>query len=160
MSTSGGPATLFATNIGVGNLRGLAFGNGNLYVSDSTNSHNTGAIYLFAGASNTPTLFASNLQGPNYIAINSLGQLLVAEYFGNDVVELAPNGTNLGSFITGLAGPSGIALDPTSSTPEPASFVLFALGSLVLMVRYAANRSAIRNSRPGADNGATLSESV
>ena len=134
MPTSGGSATLFAQNIGIGNLRGLAFGNGNLYVSDSTFSQTAGAIYEFVGSSSSPVLFANSLHGPNYIAIDATGNLYVAEYFGLDVLELAANGTNLGSVITGLGGPSGIAIDLTfpAQAPEPASLGLMGAGLLAL----------------------------
>ena len=135
MPTTGGAATLFASGLGSGNLRGIAFGNGNLYVSDGSFGTNDGAIYEFIGSGTSSVVFASNLQGPNSIAIDSLGNLFVAEYFGNDVLQLAANGTNLGSFITGLNGPSGIALDSTSSqtTPEPATLGFMSGGVLLLL---------------------------
>jgi sugar lactone lactonase YvrE len=152
MPTSGGSATLFASNIGSDDLRGLAFGNGNLYVSDTNYDVADGAIYEFIGDSNTPTLFASNLQGPNYIAVDSSGQLLVAEYYGNDVLELSSDGTNLGSIVTGLDGPSGLALDPSGqqqqTTPEPAAWLLIALGgAFVVFGRAVRRRSLVDESR-------------
>jgi len=143
MPTSGGTATLFASNIGSGDLRGLAFGNGNLYVSDTNSGPANGAIYEFAGDSSSPTLLASGLQGPNYIAVDSLGQLLVAEYYGNDVLELSADGTDLGSLITGLDGPSGLALDPSGqqqTTPEPANWILTGLGGVALIFGSAVRR--------------------
>jgi DNA-binding beta-propeller fold protein YncE len=134
MPTTGGSATLFDSALGSGNLRGLAFGNGKLYVSDTAYGHTNGSIYEFIGSSHVPVLFASSLQGPNYIAIDPLGNLYVAEYFGNDVLELASNGTNLGSFITGLDGPSGIALGPESTgpVPEPSTLELISAGVFLL----------------------------
>jgi sugar lactone lactonase YvrE len=148
MPASGGTATLFASGIGSGNLRGLAFGNGNLYVSDTSRDHNSGAIYMFNDGSSTASLFASGLPGPNYIAIDSSGRLFVAEYFGDDVVEFASNGTPMGQFIVGLHGPSGIALDPSASqtvVPEPSGWILFSLGGSLLIFGRAIRR---RSSRP------------
>jgi sugar lactone lactonase YvrE len=131
MSTTGGAATLFASNIGSGNLRGLAFGNGNLYVSDTDYNH-VGQIYEFVANSNVPVLFAPNQTGPNYIAVDSLGNLYVAEYYGNDVEKIAAAGVDLGPYIAGLAGPSGIAIGPdVMPAPEPADFALTAFALLL-----------------------------
>lgn len=144
MPTAGGTATLFASGFASGpnsgNLRGLAFGNGNLYVADGTwsSSHDAGTMYKFAGGANTAVLFASGLQGPNEIAIDALGNLYVAEYYGDDIHEFSASGTDLGSFVTGLAGPSGIALDSgstQSAAPEPGTLGLLGAGVLLLAAR-------------------------
>ena len=154
LPTSGGSATLFASNIGSGDLRGLVFGNGNLYVSDTNvaGKEDEGAIYEFIGDSDSPTLFASGLEGPNYIAIDSSGQLLVAEYYGNDVLEFSSDGIGLGAIVTGLDGPSGLALDPSSqqqATPEPANWILAALGGASLLFGRAIHRRMrIESSKP------------
>ncbi len=139
MPLTGGPATLFAAGLGSGNLRGLAFGNGNLYVSDTTYSHTAGAVYQFTGSSNSPVLFAGNLQGPNYIAIDPAGNLYIAEYYGNDVVKFAANGAGYGAYITGLHGPSGIAIDPA---PEPATLAATIGGVLLLLAVRRLGRAA------------------
>lgn len=66
LPTNGGTASLFASGIGSGNLRGLAFANGNLYVSDTTGSHTSGVIYEFIGRNSLDMVqFASGLDGPN-----------------------------------------------------------------------------------------------
>lgn len=144
LPVTGGPATLFASHVGSGNLRGLAFETGNLYVSDTTYSHDQGAIYEFPGGSPVPVTFATGLQGPNYIATDGLGNLYVAEYFGNDVVKITPAGADLGSYISGLAGPSGIAIGPSFvASPEPATLglVFFALLGLAAVNRKTRSRS-------------------
>lgn len=145
-TTPGSMPTTFISGLGQRNLRGLAFdSHGNLFVADSTWLTDTGAIYEFIGGSNVPTLFASNLLGPNEIVIDAGGNLYVAEYYGGAVDKFAPNGTYLGAVITGLNGPSGLAL---GSVPEPGAFSLIAAGVLLL-------GAAWRISRPHRTHPAT-----
>lgn len=113
MATDGSGQTTVASAVGTGDLRGLAFDSaGDLFISDVTG----GSIYKLAAGSTTLTLFASGLQGPEYLAVDAAGTLYVPEYFGDDVRLIGANGANDGVLITGLDAPSSVAL---VATPEP-----------------------------------------
>jgi hypothetical protein len=105
-----GPRTQ-ATAVYTGFGEGTAFKcNGNLLAV----ARAEGRAYEFAppfSSSNTGTLFASGLVTPFGIAVNSFGEVFVADRGTASIQKFGPTGTPFGAFATGLSGPGFLEFD-------------------------------------------------
>jgi sugar lactone lactonase YvrE len=120
----GSDVTTVVESLGSRDLRGVAFDSaGDLFISDSAG----GTIYELAAGAQVPSVFASGLDGPEYLAIDSDGTFYVPEYFGGDVREIGPSGLDSTVLIPGLDHPSSVAI---VDTPEPG---YWGTGALVLL---------------------------
>jgi streptogramin lyase len=105
--------SVFATSIGGGDLRGIAFDTGgDLFVTDVA----SGDIFRFAAGTNSPTTFATGLAAPEYLAVGADGSLYVPEFSAGDVRVIGADGVDRGVLISGLDAPSSVAV---AETPEP-----------------------------------------
>jgi sugar lactone lactonase YvrE len=62
-----------------------------------------------------PTLYASGFSNPNAIALDSTGNLFVADMGNNRVMKVAPGGMSATVLATGIT-PFGLALNPAGTT--------------------------------------------
>jgi len=49
--------------------------------------------------------------GPTGLAVNNAGDVFVSDFYKGNIYELAPDGTSLGTFATGLNHPTGLTFD-------------------------------------------------
>jgi streptogramin lyase len=102
-----GGNTTFAT--GLSNPRGLVFSGGNLYVANQS----SGTISEF-NSSGVGSTFVSGLSTPNGLAVDSLGNIYVAEGGGSNIIdEISPLGvvTTFATAANGLDNPNGLAFN-------------------------------------------------
>ena len=106
---------------------------GNLYVTDLT----TGVLYEYSASGTYIGTFGSTVLGaPIGLAFGPGGNLFVADSSSGEIAEFS--GTN-GALLTSDFAPGGnlnspqfLAFSPTSSAPEPSTFILFALAAIAL----------------------------
>jgi DNA-binding beta-propeller fold protein YncE len=77
-----------------------------LYVSTFTNN----AIYQY-DATAQGSFFADGLNGPAGLALDSNGDLFVADIYSSTIHEFSPSGDDLGVFASGLVNPNSVAFD-------------------------------------------------
>ena len=122
---------------GLINPTSLAFGpDGKLYVLDQTSTPVV-RRYDSTGAFDTNVISFSGSLGlffPSQIAFGPDGKLYISGQDGNvgdgEVLKFETNGMEDGPFVTGLQSPSFMTF---TAVPEPASVVLFVIGSLGLL---------------------------
>jgi hypothetical protein len=67
------------------------------------------------------------------MAFNSVGNLFVADYYGGNVVEITPTGTE--NVFSSESGPVGIAFENISlPIPEPSTLGFFFIGSAMFLI--------------------------
>lgn len=123
--TPGGiPSTLNVTGHPLNWPNGLAFDSaGNLYV---VNNHDPSVEKISTGG--LGTVFATTgLSDPKGVAVDSSGDVWVADFDTNQVTEYNPAGTLIGTF-TGLSGPCLILAVPSLSVPEPSTYAMLIAG--------------------------------
>ena len=103
-----------------------------------------GEYYEYNGTTVNASLI-SGLNGPAALAVDGTS-LFVANYGSGTIGEYATDGERLNaSLISGLNGPAALAVDGTSlfvlvEVPEPASWILDALGLALLLFCYRMKR--------------------
>lgn len=83
-------------------------GDGSLYLSAGETG---GSVYKISGGSSTPV--GSGLSFPYGLALDGAGNLYIADFLGDDVVIIAPDGSQ--HSIGGFGHPSGIAVDQSGN---------------------------------------------
>jgi hypothetical protein len=90
---------------------GLAFdARGDLFVANDASGEIDEFISNNGALSSTPTLFASGLNGPEQLAIDSAGDVFVSSFNFGTIIKITPDGTQ-STFASGLNDPSGLALN-------------------------------------------------
>jgi Fibronectin type III domain len=155
-------ATIAGAKTGIDGPVSVAFGPaGNLFVVNGNANAGDGSVTEYApgatgNAAPDVTLSgpASELNVPDGIALNAVGDLLVANSGNGSVTEYFPVGQNLVLFgtiagpATGLSGPAGIALDPAGDL-----FVANSNGSVTEYAKGADGDAAPGAAISGADTG-------
>ncbi len=107
-------AALFQTvSSGFYSMSGIAIdASGNIFVVQSMGSANV-AVYTTSGAMVQDPLINLTSTGPRGLALDGLGNLYVAKNSSGTVGKYTTSGTTVNhSLITGLNGPSSVAVDP------------------------------------------------
>ena len=143
-----GPLTEFVAQLagGLTNPTSLSFGpDGKLYVLDNTSTPVV-RRYDSNGNFDANVITFNNDLGlfvPNQIAFGPNGKLYVSgqslEFGDGEVLQFQSDGTGEVPFITGLVNPSFMAFTPV---PEPASWILASLGTVILLLCAKRSRSA------------------
>jgi sugar lactone lactonase YvrE len=132
-TTSGTVAKVkFASGFDEG-VRGLAFDHqGNLFIGENDR------ITKIA-ANGTRTVFASNLQGPNFLTVNRAGNLFATDRDGN-VLRFTAQGA-VSVFASGLGKPTGLAFDANEDlfVAETSGNVIFKITSAGAKSVFASN---------------------
>jgi len=134
-------------NGGAGSLNdpiGLAVSNGDLFVADSNTSgvdaNSIGEFNASTGATINAQLISTGLSSPTYLAVNTNGDLLVANHGSTTVGEYTTSGGTVNaSFITGLTSPFGIAVGVAVPLP-PVWLTFAACAGMVLIFRQVRRR--------------------
>ncbi len=87
--------------------------NGALLVSNTNGGDFAGYIQKYTldnGAMTASTRYASGLRGPNGLGFDALGNLYVAEYFGNDIRKYNASGIDQGVFKSNITTPNGLTV--------------------------------------------------
>ncbi|HTL16953.1 MAG TPA: NHL repeat-containing protein [Patescibacteria group bacterium] len=109
--TPSGAVTTFVANLGGGAPTGLIVdASGNLYVSFAGNNLAGGGYIAKFAPNGTRTLFASGLFLPAGFALDSGGNIYVADLGSGSIFRFTPGGTKT-TFTTGLSAPRSLAFD-------------------------------------------------
>src|SRR5262245_36806888 len=121
--TPDGTASLFASTAGFPDAFpvGLAFDpSGNLFVSAGPFVQGEDLILKFA-PNGTGSIFVSGLYGPRGVAVDSSGNLFVAELGARDILKFTPDGTGT-VFASGFGSqfvPEFLVIQPPRRPPPP-----------------------------------------
>ncbi|MGA2327552.1 MAG: SMP-30/gluconolactonase/LRE family protein [Bryobacteraceae bacterium] len=117
--------------------RGIAIdSSGNVYVSAADAPNGDGfanEVVQFNSALGGESVFADGFQAANGLAFDPAGNLYVVDYSAGTITKFDSSGTNLGTVVTGLTHPSGLAEGEWG--PEPGTWLMLALGLGALALR-------------------------
>ncbi len=105
-------AVSFFASTGYFSLNAIAFdAAGNLYVSQAINPDGSPATTIEKiTPAGSVSVFATNVNGPLGLAVDSHGNLFVANFGDNSIDKITPSGS-LSVFATGLSEPTGLAFN-------------------------------------------------
>ena len=130
-TTAGGVVNASLVSGLAGTPWAIALSGNDIFVTDGVDIYVTAAVseYTTSGATVSTSLFTT-LGGQEGVAVSG-GDLFVTDGNSDTIGEYTTSGATVNaSLVAGLADPTGIAV---VSTPEPSTWVLFAIGAVALL---------------------------